>query len=133
MVIDSSALIAILLDEPEQHRFDVCIQAAEARLISAATLLETAIVIECRKGEAGGRELDRLLSRGGFQIVPLTLEHAQIARIAYRKFGKGRHSAKLNFGDCLAYALAKATGEPLLCKGDEFSRTDILVVSAGPD
>jgi len=98
MVIDTSALIAVLLDEPEQHRFDVCIQAASERFISAATLLETSIVIESRKGEAGGKELDRLLNRGSIQVIPVTVQQAQIARQAYRQFGKGGHPAKLNFG-----------------------------------
>ena len=125
MVIDSSALAAILLNEPEQHRFDALIQADRIRLISAATLVEISIVIESRKGQAGVRELDSLLNRAEIEVVPLTLEQAQIARLAYREFGRGRHPARLNFGDCFAYALAKIKGEALLCKGNEFRHTDL--------
>lgn len=97
MVIDTSALIAVLLDEPEQHRFDVCIQAASERFISAATLLETSIVIESRKGEAAAKSWIGCY-RGSIQVIPVTVQQAQIARQAYRQFGKGGHPAKLNFG-----------------------------------
>ncbi len=127
MVIDSSALAAILLGEPEQHRFNTLIDSDRVRLVSAATLVEISIVIEARKGQLGIAELDLLIRRAQIEIVPVTVEHAQIARSAYHKFGKGRHPAKLNFGDCFAYALARATGEPLLCKGPEFGRTDLLL------
>ena len=125
MVIDSSALAAILLDEPERHRFDRLIQADRVRLISAATLVEISIVIDSRKRDAGVRELDLFLNRAGIEIIPVTPEQAQVARLAYRDFGRGRHPARLNFGDCFAYALAKISGEPLLCKGNEFAKTDL--------
>ena len=125
MVIDSSALVAILFDEPERHRFDTLIQADRVRLISAATLVEISIVIDSRKRDAGVRELDLFLNRAGVETIPVTPEQAQLARRAYRDFGKGRHPARLNFGDCFAYALAKITGEPLLCKGIEFAKTDL--------
>jgi ribonuclease VapC len=127
MVLDSSAVIAILLDEPERAEFNRRIEAAAPRLISAVTLAETAMVIEKRRGEAGGRELDLLLHRADVEIVPFDADQAELARTAFRQYGKGRHPAGLNFGDCLAYALAKATGEPLLFKGDDFAQTDIDV------
>ena len=127
MVLDSSAVIAILLDEPERAEFNRRTEAAAPRLISAVTLAETAMVIEKRRGEAGGRELDLLLHRADVEIVPFDADQAELARTAFRRYGKGRHPAGLNFGDCLAYALAKATGEPLLFKGDDFAQTDIDV------
>jgi ribonuclease VapC len=129
MVIDTSALIAILSLEPEAEQFAAAIQDDPVRLVSAATLLECAIVIESRYGEPGGEKLDRLISTGSMKPEAVTYEQVMIARTAYRIYGKGRHPAGLNFGDCFAYALAKVTGEPLLFKGDDFSRTDISQVS----
>jgi ribonuclease VapC len=126
MVLDTSALAAILFDEPERRQFNEKIEADPRRLLSAATLVEITMVIEARSGEAGGRELDLLLHRARVEIVALDADQAEIARHAYRAYGKGRHPAGLNFGDCFSYALAKATGEPLLFKGDDFARTDIL-------
>lgn len=128
MVIDTSAIVAILNDEPEAERFESAIEAASIRLMSAATLLEAAIVIEARFGEPGGRELDLALYKAAVEIVPVSRELAEVARAAYRTFGRGRHPAGLNHGDCFSYALAKATGEPLLFKGDDFTRTDIVAV-----
>lgn len=125
MVIDTSALVAILLGEPEAEPFALTIAEDPKRLISAFTALETGIVIEARKGECGGRELDLLLHQARIDIVPLTAEQFEIARFAWRKYGKGRHPAGLNIGDCCSYALAKCTGEPLLFKGNDFSQTDI--------
>ena len=125
MVIDTSALLALLLDEPEAEAYRAALEEDETRLVSAATLLETAIVIEARKGEAGGRELDLLIHKAEIAVVPVDAEHVAEARRAYRRFGRGRHAAGLNFGDVFAYALAHASGEPLLFKGDDFSRTDI--------
>jgi ribonuclease VapC len=93
--------------------------------MSAASLLETAIVIEARYGEPGGNELDQLLQKAQIKIEPVTVEQAEVARRAYRSYGKGRHPAGLNFGDCFSYALAKVLGEALLFKGDDFSKTDI--------
>lgn len=125
MVIDTSAVAAILLNEPDAQRFAEAIEAASQRLMSAATLLEATIVIEARKGDAGGRELDMLIHRAGIQIVPVDAEQVEIARSTWRRFGKGRHVAGLDYGDCFAYALAKATGSPLLFKGDDFAKTDL--------
>jgi ribonuclease VapC len=125
MVVDTSALIAILLDEPESSVMRAAIEADPVRLVSAATLLEAAMVIETRFGEAGGRELDLLLQKAGCEIVPVDSSQADIARGAFRRYGKGRHAAGLNFGDCFSYALSMASGEPLLFKGDDFGRTDL--------
>ena len=119
MVIDSSALIAVLLSEKDAGRLAQAIEADSLRLLSAANLLETSIVIESRKGEAGGRELDLLLYRAAIEVVPVDHDQAETAQIAWRRFGTGRHSAGLNYGDCFAYALAKSR------QGDDFSRTDI--------
>ncbi len=128
MVIDTSALIAVLLGEAEAERLARAIAADPRRLMSAFTLLETSIVIEARKGEPGGRELDLLLHRAAVDVVPLIPEHGEAARQAWRRFGRGRHPAGLNLGDCCAYALAQHAGEPLLFKGDDFSQTDIAAV-----
>ena len=125
MVIDTSALLAVLLQEPDAARVADAIEAGSPRLLSAATLLEASIVIESRKGEAGGRELDLLVYRGGIEIVPVDQGQAETARAAWRRFGKGRHPAALNYGDCFAYALAKSRRLPLLFRGDYFSRTDV--------
>ncbi|MGH6681100.1 MAG: type II toxin-antitoxin system VapC family toxin, partial [Bradyrhizobium sp.] len=107
MVIDSSAIIAVLLNEDNAVGFAQAIEAAPQRLLSAANLLEASIVIESRKGEAGGRELDLLLYRAAIEIVAVDQDQVETARIAWRRFGKGRHPAGLNYGDCFAYALAK--------------------------
>jgi ribonuclease VapC len=125
MVLDTSALLALLLDEPEAEDFRAAVEDDATRLVSAATLLETALVIEARKGEPGGRELDALVHKAEIVVVPVDAEHVSEARRAYRRFGKGRHAAGLNFGDIFAYALARTSGEPLLFKGDDFARTDI--------
>jgi len=125
MVIDTSALVAILLDEPERRRFTECIESAATRAVSAATLVETSIVLESRLGSAGVLALDRLLEVAAVHIVPLDADHARLARAAYRRYGKGRHPAGLNLGDCFAYALSVARGESLLCKGDDFAATDL--------
>jgi len=125
MVIDASAIVAILLNEPEAESFERRIVDDPVRLISAATVLEAAIVIETKLGEAGGAELDLLLHKADVEIVPVGAEHAEEARRAWRRFGKGRHRAGLNFGDCFSYALAELTQEPLLYKGDDFSKTGV--------
>jgi ribonuclease VapC len=125
MVIDTSVLIAILLGEEEAQSFARSIAADPKRIISAFTALEAGIVIEAMKGEAGGRELDLLIHRVGIEIVPLNGEQFEVARAAWRAYGKGRHPAGLNIGDCCSYALAKVSGEPLLFKGNDFSQTDI--------
>ena len=125
MVLDTSALVALLLDEPEAEEFRAAVEEDTARLVSAATLLETALIIEARKGEPGGRELDTLIQKADIVVVAVEAEHVSEARRAYRRFGKGRHPAGLNFGDLFAYALARMSGEPLLFKGDDFAKTDI--------
>jgi ribonuclease VapC len=125
MVIDTSALVAMLNDEPEAERFEVAVEADHVRLMSTASYLETAIVIETRFGESGGRELDLWLHRAAVDLVAVDAGQADIARVAYRTYGNGRHRAGLNYGDCFSYALAKVSNEPLLFKGDDFTQTDI--------
>lgn len=128
MVIDSSALIAILLGEPEAERLAGAIAQDPKRLLAAFSALEAAVVMEVKKGPAGGRELDLLLHRASIEVVSLNDEQVQIAREAYTRYGKGRHPAALNLGDCCSYALARHSGEPLLFKGRDFPRTDIEAV-----
>lgn len=129
MVLDTSALLALLLDEPEAEEFRAAVEEDTTRLVSAATLLETALVIEARKGEPGGRELDALIHKAEIVVAAVDAEQVSEARRAYRRFGKGRHAAGLNFGDIFAYALARTSGEPLLFKGDDFAKTDISRVA----
>jgi ribonuclease VapC len=131
MVIDTSAVIAVLLNEPDASGIALAIESGSLRLLSAANFLEASIVIESRKGEAGGRELDLLIHRAAIEIVAVDQDQAEIARLAWRRFGKGRHPAGLNYGDCFAYALAKSRRLPLLFRGDDFSRTDIEAVATG--
>jgi ribonuclease VapC len=125
MMIDTSAVLVILLGEPERRRFNEKIEADPVRLLSAASFLETAIIIDDRVGNEGARDLKLFLAEAEIEIDPLTLDQAEVAREAYRRFGKGNHPAALNFGDCFAYALARIRGEPLLFKGNDFSQTDI--------
>ena len=125
MIIDTSAILAILLREPDAECFERAISAASSRRISAATFLEATIVLESRFGPTAGHELDAFLARAEIELEPVTAEQAQTARQAWRRFGKGNHSAGLNFGDCFAYALATAKREPLLFKGGDFQLTDI--------
>lgn len=130
MIIDTSALIAILRDEPDARRFAEAIEGAKERRISAATYVEVGAVVDGARDPVASRLVDQLLEAARIMIDPVTEAQARIAREAYRDFGKGSgHPAGLNFGDCFAYALATATGEPLLFKGDDFSHTD--VVAAG--
>ena len=126
MILDTSALLALLFHESEAEAIAKAIAADPRRLASAFTVLETGIVAEARKGEAGGRELDLLLHRIGLECVPFTASHGEVARDAWRRFGKGRHPANLNIGDCCAYALSRISGEPLLFKGEDFARTDVI-------
>ena len=128
MVIDTSALIAILLAEPEAHAIARAIAAEPRRLLSAFSALEAGFVIEARRGEPGGQELDLLLHRCQIQTVSMNAEQADLARRAWRTYGKGRHPAGLNLGDCCSYALSKYASEPLLFKGDDFSKTDLAAV-----
>lgn len=128
MVIDTSAIIAIAFNEPDAFEFEQRIADDPVRLMSAANVLEAAMVIETRLGEAGGSELDLWLHKADVEVVAVEAEHADLARRAWRRYGKGRHMAGLNYGDCFAYALATATGEPLLFKGNDFAQTDIKSV-----
>lgn len=132
MVIDTSAVIAILLGEPEAKSFALAIAGDPTRLMGAFTVLEAGIVMEAKKGESAGREFDLLLHQAKIEIVPLTLEQFETARSAWRKYGKGRHPAGLNIGDCCSYALAKCAGEPLLFKGKDFSQTDVKTAYWNP-
>jgi ribonuclease VapC len=125
MVLDTSALMAILLGEPEARTLSEAIAGDPKRLLSAFSALETAIVIEAKRGEAGSRELDLLIHKAKIEIVPLNAEQSELARKAWRFYGKGHHAAGLNIGDCCSYALSKYSGEPLLFKGEDFSRTDV--------
>ena len=132
MIVDSSALLAILRAEPEALRYARAIENTASRRISAANFLETAIVIDGSRDPIASRRFDELIHAAGIAVEPVTPEQARIAREAYRDFGKGSgHPAQLNFGDCFAYALAKATGEPLLFKGDDFRHTDIAAAHDG--
>jgi ribonuclease VapC len=128
MIIDTSALLAILYQEEDAEWFVTAIVAAPIRRMSAGNFLEAAINIDTRGDPEASRQLDNFIRQAVIEIAAVTPEHAQIARQAYLDFGKGRHKAALNFGDCFAYALAKATGEPLLFKGNDFSNTDIVPV-----
>jgi ribonuclease VapC len=121
----TSALLALLLDELEPEEFRTAVEEDATRLVSAANLLEAALVIEARKGEPCGRELDALIQKAEVVVIPVDAEHVSEARRAYRRFGKGRPAAALNFGDLFAYALARTSGEPLLFKGDDFAKTDV--------
>lgn len=126
MILDTSAVIAILRDEPEAEIFVQAIEKADHRLMSAVNYVEAGAVVDCNRDAIASRRLDDLLREAQVAIEPVTEAQAQIARLAYRDFGKGSgHPAKLNFGDCFAYALAKDKNEPILFKGDDFSRTDI--------
>jgi ribonuclease VapC len=125
MVIDTSALLAILQDEPERRRFNEAIEAADSRMMSVASWVEISIVIEVRFGAEGLAGLDLFVDRAGIELVPVDMEQATVARRAFSRFGKGRHLAGLNYGDCFSYALATVLGEPLLYKGKDFQRTDL--------
>jgi ribonuclease VapC len=131
VVIDTSAMIALLLNEANAVSIAQAIESGSLRLLSAANFLEASIVIESRKGETGGRELDLLLYRAAIEVVAVDQDQAEVARLAWRRFGKGRHPAGLNYGDCFAYALAKTRRLPLLFDGDDFSQTDIEAVVLG--
>ena len=126
MIVDSSAILAIVFAEPDAAVFAKAMSEADARKISAATFVDVAVVVEAQTQDRGSRQLDAFLRRAGFVIEPVTEEQAHLARQAYSDFGKGRHPAGLNFGDCFSYALAKASREALLFKGGDFSKTDIV-------
>ena len=133
MVIDTSAIIAILLAEPEAPAFARAIARDPKRLMSAVSALEAGLVIQARKGPTGVRELDLLTHSSGMVVVSFDTEQVTLARSAYERLGKGRHPAGLNFGDCCTYALARSTGEPVLFKGADFSKTDLLPALSAED
>ena len=126
MVIDTSALLAILQDEPERRAFNEAIEAADTRTMSMANFVEASIVIESRYGAEGIRDLDLFIERAAIELVDVTLAQGHAARRAFARYGKGRHPAGLNFGDCFAYALATDRGEPLLFTGGDFDQTDVF-------
>lgn len=125
MILDSSAIIAVLRDEPDADALSAAIESAETRRVSVATYIESAIVTDSNRNVLLSNLLDSFLGQSLIIIEPVTVEQCRLAREAYRDYGKGRHRAGLNFGDCFAYALAKAKGEPLLFKGDDFKKTDV--------
>jgi ribonuclease VapC len=128
MIIDASAIIAVLRDEPEAALFARAIASVTNRRVSAVNYVEAAVVIDASRDPIATRRFDDFIAEASFSIEPVTEAQALIARDAYRDFGKGSgHPAKLNFGDCFSYALAKDFGEPLLFKGDDFAHTDIAV------
>jgi ribonuclease VapC len=130
MIIDTSAIIAILFNEDDAQIYARAIAQAESCRISAATFVETALVVEALTSNNGSRQLDAFIRRAGIAIEPVTEEQAHIARQAFIDFGKGRHPAGLNYGDCFSYSLSKATREPLLFKGKDFARTDLSAARA---
>jgi ribonuclease VapC len=127
MIIDTSALVAVLDQEPEAGQIVRALASARERVLSAANLVEVGIVMQARRGDDGARDLDLLLAKLRVDIAEVTANQADIARRAFRRFGRGRDAANLNFGDCFAYALAKESSAPLLFKGNDFGRTDVMV------
>jgi len=125
MVIDTSAVLAIMQREPERRIFLEAIEAADSTRMSVGSFVESSIVIESRYGPEGLRDLDRFISRARIELIPVDTEQGQLARSAFSRFGKGRHRAGLNYGDCFSYAAAINLGEPLMCKGDDFIHTDV--------
>ena len=125
MIVDTSALLAILYQEEDAGVYVQALVDAQASRMSAANFLEAAINIDARGDLEASRQLDNFVQRAGIEIADVTVEQVQVARQAYLDFGKGRHKAALNFGDCFAYALARTAGEPLLFKGNDFSLTDV--------
>jgi|SRR5271157_2857694 len=127
MVLDSSAMVAILLKEPDHERLIDRIEAAEVVVVGVPTLLETTMVLTARLSQDARPMLFSLLRRVEAEVVPFNEEHLDAAATAFLRFGRGRHAAALNFGDCMSYAVASVAGMPLLFTGDDFNRTDIAV------
>ena len=125
MILDTSALLAAVFDEPDADYFERAIASASTCRMSAANYLEAAMVVESRMGDEGGRQLDNFVETAEIELAPVTQDQAQAARLAWRRYGKGNHPAGLNFGDCFAYALAETSGETLPYRGDDFALTDI--------
>ena len=133
MVLDTSAVLAILQNESERRQFNEAIDAAEARSLSTASFVESSMIVESRYGADGVRDLDLFIAKAQISLVPVDEEQANLARRAFRKYGKGRHPAALNFGDCFSYALAQALNEPLLFKGNDFKQTDLQIHPASAE
>jgi len=125
MVIDTSALVAMMMGEPTADRLVAAVESETGRLVSAATVVEASLVLMGRYGDVGDAQLDRFLRSIGAEVVPVGEDQVSIARDAAMRFGRGRHPAALNFGDCFSYALSVARHEPLLFVGDDFSKTDV--------
>lgn len=125
MIVDSSIFIAVLRGEAGCEAYEALLVGPRPVVTSAATLVEAGIVAEGKGGERAGADLDALIRDAEIDVIPLTAEHAALARDAWRRYGKGRHPAGLNLGDCFSYALAKSRNEPLLFKGEDFARTDV--------
>jgi ribonuclease VapC len=125
MVLDTSAVLAILQDEPERRRFNEAIETAEARSLSTASFVECSMILESRYGADGVRDLDLFIAKAQVLLAPVDEDQSYLARRAFQQYGKGRHPAGLNFGDCFSYALSRALDEPLLFKGKDFSKTDV--------
>lgn len=128
MIVDTSAILAVLFGENDAENYARAISEADVCRISAATFVEVSVVVESQTGDSGSRQWDSFFRTAGIGIEPVTEEQAHAARQAWSDFGKGRHAAGLNFGDCFSYALAKVSGEPLLFKGDDFRKTGISAV-----
>jgi len=126
MVIDTSAVLAILEDEPERRRFNELIGTTRSSCMSTANFVELSMIVESRFGADGIRDMDLFQAKAGIRLIPVDEEQALLARRAFKFYGKGRHPAGLNFGDCFAYALAKSRAEVLLFKGNDFSQTDVI-------
>lgn len=126
MIVDTSAVLAILFEEDDAALYARALSEADTCRMSAATFTEAAIVVDAQTKDQGSRQFDAFIRRAAISIEPVSEEQAHVARQAYADFGKGRHAAALNFGDCFAYALAKVTGEPLLFKGKDFTKTDVV-------
>lgn len=129
MVIDTSAVVAILEHEPERETFVAAIESADMRCMSVANFVELSITAQRRRGAAAVGMVEVFLSSAGIELVAVDIAQGQAASTAFSRFGKGRHRAGLNYGDCFAYALAKIRGEPLLCKGNDFVHTDLALVT----
>ena len=125
MVIDTSAFLAIFQNEAERKKFNELLESAGSLSISVATFIETSIVLESRYGAEGVRDFDLFLDKASISVLPVDVSQGNVARQAFRQYGKGRHRAGMNFGDCFSYALAKTLAQPLLYKGDDFSLTDV--------
>lgn len=125
MIVDASAIVAILFDEPENAAFSRALNSATSCRMSAVNYVEVAIVAERNGDAAGVRDFEALVRKAGIVVAAVTEEQAHVAQQAYSDYGKGRHPARLNLGDCFAYALSKVTGEPLLFKGGDFRKTDV--------